>query len=99
MVNRPRFHVTALYLVWRLDDAVHTHAVDRTHIYDLWHAGCRDIIRETFDGSMRMGRSAYEAMGVNAHHAKQMKDAFMDLDREAMFSVPVAPSEVEEKGG
>ena len=33
-------------------------AVDRNHVYDLWAAGCRDIIRETYDSSTRMGRSA-----------------------------------------
>ena len=33
-------------------------AIDRWHVYDLWSAGCRDIIRETYDSSIRMGRSA-----------------------------------------
>ncbi|MCH1932399.1 NAD-binding protein, partial [Shewanella sp. A25] len=34
-------------------------AVDRHHVYDLYAYGCRDIIRETFDSSLRMGRSAF----------------------------------------
>ena len=38
-------------------------AVDRMHVYDLWAFGCRDIIRETYDSSVRMGRSAFEALG------------------------------------
>ena len=44
-------------------------AVDRNHVYDLWHAGCRDIIRETYDSSLRMGRSAFEALGANTAQA------------------------------
>ncbi len=62
-------------------------AVDRPHVYDLWWAGCRDIIRETFDSSVRMGRSAFEALGIKKHHAEKMRDAFVETDREAMVSV------------
>jgi CPA2 family monovalent cation:H+ antiporter-2 len=35
-------------------------AVDRDHVYDLWAYGCRNIIRETYDSSLRIGRSALE---------------------------------------
>ncbi|MEM6412139.1 MAG: cation:proton antiporter, partial [Pseudomonadota bacterium] len=28
-------------------------AVDRDHVYELWARGCRDIIRETYDSSLR----------------------------------------------
>ena len=38
-------------------------AKDRDHVYHLWAMGCRDIVRETYDASLRMGRSAYEALG------------------------------------
>ncbi len=62
-------------------------AVDRTHVYDLWAAGCRDIIRETFDSSLRMGRSAFEALGATREQADKMKDAFADLDSRAMLAV------------
>jgi CPA2 family monovalent cation:H+ antiporter-2 len=31
-------------------------AIDRDHVYHLYAAGCRDIIRETYDSSLRMGR-------------------------------------------
>ncbi len=64
-----------------------TRAVDRDHVYSLWAAGSRDIIRETFDSATRMGRSAFEAMGVNKHHAEQMLEAFKETDREAMVTV------------
>ena len=35
-------------------------AVDRHQVYELYAAGCRDIIRDTFDSAVRAGRSAYE---------------------------------------
>ncbi|MEO9459959.1 MAG: cation:proton antiporter [Lentilitoribacter sp.] len=62
-------------------------AVDRNHVYDLWHAGCRDIVRETFDGSIRMGASALEAMGVDREHSIQMGEAFRRMDRKSMLEV------------
>ena len=62
-------------------------AVDRPHVYDLWAAGCRDIVRETFDSATRMGRSAFEALGIPRDHAEQMRDVFVEADQEAMRSV------------
>ncbi len=56
-------------------------AVDRNHVYDLFAAGCRDIIRETFDSGVRMGRSAYEALGIHPFEAEQLARAFVDDDR------------------
>jgi CPA2 family monovalent cation:H+ antiporter-2 len=38
-------------------------ATDRDHVYDLYAYGCRNIIRETYDSSLRMGRSALEVLG------------------------------------
>ncbi|RED12984.1 cation:proton antiporter domain-containing protein [Pontivivens insulae] len=72
--NHPHVHVMA-------------RAVNRHHVYELWAAGCRDIIRETYDSSVRMGRSAFEALGIDPHHAQQMADAFTEHDREVMISV------------
>ncbi|MCL4674137.1 MAG: cation:proton antiporter, partial [Sphingomonadaceae bacterium] len=51
LANFPNLHVTA-------------RAIDRNHVFELWSYGCRDIIRETYDSSIRMGRSAYEALGI-----------------------------------
>ncbi|WP_224815775.1 cation:proton antiporter [Hasllibacter sp. MH4015] len=62
-------------------------AVDRDHVYDLWYKGCRDIIRETYDSSLRIGRSAFEAMGDDRETAEQMIEAFNDHDREAMLNI------------
>jgi CPA2 family monovalent cation:H+ antiporter-2 len=62
-------------------------AVDRNHVYDLWHAGCRDIIRDTYDSSLRIGRSAIEALGYSSDQAQRMTKAFTDIDRQFMLSV------------
>ena len=72
--NYPNVHVIA-------------RAVDRNHVYDLFAAGCRDIIRETFDSSVRMGRSAYEALGIHPFEAEKMTQSFVIDDRSAMIAV------------
>jgi CPA2 family monovalent cation:H+ antiporter-2 len=60
-------------------------AVDRNHVYDLWYAGCRDIIRETYDSSLRMGRSAVEALGYSREQAERVMMAFQEVDRKGML--------------
>ncbi len=62
-------------------------AADRQHVYDLWHVGCRDIIRETYDSSLRMGRSAFEALGPSKDQAERMTEAFNALDRRSMIEL------------
>ncbi|MFN2100667.1 cation:proton antiporter [Altererythrobacter sp. MF3-039] len=70
----PDLHVTA-------------RAVDRNHVYELWAYGCRDIIRETYDSTLRMGRSSYEALGMDRQQAQAAADAFEEMDRRAMREV------------
>ena len=62
-----------------------TRAVDRNHVYDLWAVGCRDIVRETYDSSIRMGRSAFQALGIEPERAALMADQFDRRDRQAMI--------------
>ncbi len=62
-------------------------AIDRDHVYDLWQAGCRDIIRETYDSTLRMGRSSLIALGLDKVTAERMVDAFNETDRRAMLAV------------
>jgi CPA2 family monovalent cation:H+ antiporter-2 len=62
-------------------------AVDRNHVYDLWSAGCRDIVRDTYDSSLRMGRSAVEALGYSRDQAARVVDAFSEMDRTSMLTV------------
>ena len=62
-------------------------AIDRDHVYKLWALGCRDIIRETYDSSLRMGRSSLEALGHDRQAAQAMVSAFEEMDRTSMREV------------
>jgi len=62
-------------------------AFDNNHVYDLWACGCRDIIRETFDSSLRMGRSAFKALGISHEKAGEMIDVFHQHDKVSMVEV------------
>ena len=69
--NHPHVHIVA-------------RARDRNHVYDLYAAGCRDIIRDTFDSALRSGRSALEALGVHPFDAELKTRDFQDRDRRAI---------------
>ncbi|MDH3728468.1 MAG: NAD-binding protein, partial [Myxococcales bacterium] len=56
-------------------------AVERHHVYELWAAGCRDIIREHFDSSVRAGRSALEALGHHPYDAERLARGYVENDR------------------
>lgn len=62
-------------------------AKDRDHVYHLWAMGCRDIVRETYDSALRMGRSVYEALGHDRQAATAMVEAFEEMDRTSMREV------------
>lgn len=72
-------HYPHVYIVVR--------AIDRHHVYELWSAGARDIIRETFDSSLRAGRSALEALGVHPYDAERQVRGFVLNDREQMLEL------------
>ena len=59
-------------------------AFDRHHVYELWAAGARDIIRETFDSAVRAGRSALEALGVHPYDAERQTRGFVLNDQQRM---------------
>lgn len=61
---RPDLHVVA-------------RAYDRPHVYDLYKAGCDDIIRETFDSAVRSGRCALEALGLHPYEAEKIIRTFV----------------------
>ncbi len=69
--NHPDVHITA-------------RAMNRDHVYHLYAAGCRDIIRETYDSSIRMGRSAIEALGFSFEDADHMAKSFEKMDRDSI---------------
>ena len=58
---------------------------DRHHVYELYGAGCRDIIRETFDSSVRAGRSALVALGIDDDQAQRIATGFVADDSTAMI--------------
>ena len=62
-------------------------ARNRHHVYELWRVGCRDIIRETYDSALRIGRSALEGMGIPREKSEPMIAAFNDMDRRSMLEV------------
>ena len=72
--NYPKVHVIA-------------RARDRNHVYELYAAGCRDIIRESFDSSVRAGRSALEALGHHPFQAERSARDFIDRDRHAIVQL------------
>ena len=59
-------------------------AVDRHHVYELWAAGCRDIIREQFDSSVRAARSALQALGHHPYDAERQTRGYVENDKIAM---------------
>lgn len=69
--NHPDVHIVA-------------RAIDRTHVYELYSAGCRDIIRETFDSAVRTGRSALEALGLDKETAEHRISIFVENDKTAL---------------
>ncbi|WBU59495.1 cation:proton antiporter domain-containing protein [Paracoccus albus] len=56
-------------------------AFDRMHVYELYQAGAHDIIRETFDSSLRAARSVLEALGLTRPEAEQITDGFAAADQ------------------
>ena len=59
-------------------------ARDRVHVYELYQAGANDIVRETFDSSVRAGRYVLENMGFTAYEAARMSQTYFKVDRAAM---------------
>ncbi|MEM7281678.1 MAG: cation:proton antiporter [Pseudomonadota bacterium] len=62
-------------------------AVDVMHVYELWSAGCRDIIRETYDSALRTGRSALEALGFDRSESERRIKVFEEMDRQRMLEL------------
>ena len=71
-------------------------AIDRWHVYDLWAAGCRDIIRETYDSSIRAARSVFEAIGHPREEARKLMGIFEEFDRRIMLETAQAFLESED---
>jgi len=59
-------------------------ARDRVHVYELFQAGANDIVRETFDSSIRAGRYVLENMGFTEYEAAALSRTYYKVDRAAM---------------
>jgi len=79
LVRYVKKHYPHVYIVVR--------AHDRHHVYELWNAGARDIIRETFDSALRAGRSALEALGIHPYDAERQVRGYVLNDREQMYEL------------
>ncbi|MEM6514376.1 MAG: cation:proton antiporter [Pseudomonadota bacterium] len=64
-------------------------AIERHHVFELWEAGARDIIRENFDSAVRTGRSALEALGMHPFEAERHTRVFVRNDKAAMVDTAV----------
>ena len=56
-------------------------AYDRNHVFQLYRAGARDIVREMFDSSLRAGRYVLENIGLSEYEAAQAEQTFYHHDR------------------
>jgi len=74
-----------------IENYPHVHVIarawDRNHTFELYSVGCRDIIRETYDGAIRAGRSALEAIGNSHEEAEKLAAVFEALDRRSMVEI------------
>lgn len=59
-------------------------ARDRVAVYQLYSAGANDIIRETFDSSLRAARYVLENSGLSKLEAGELERVFFRLDRAAL---------------
>ncbi|MGB8815325.1 MAG: cation:proton antiporter, partial [Paracoccaceae bacterium] len=68
----------------RPDIHIVARARDRVNVYELYKAGANDIVRETFDSSIRAGRYVLENMGFTEYEAAKLSQTFFKVDRAAM---------------
>ena len=74
----------------RPDIHIIARARDRVHVYELYQAGANDIVRETFDSSVRAGRYVLENIGFTEYEAAQLSQTFWRIDRAAMRDLAAA---------
>ncbi|HEY5775127.1 MAG TPA: monovalent cation:proton antiporter-2 (CPA2) family protein, partial [Xanthomonadales bacterium] len=62
-------------------------AYDRTHAYELIHAGADFIARETFGSALAMGEEALRLLGQSENRAKRMVEKFDRHDTEGLHKL------------
>ncbi|MCA8867737.1 MAG: monovalent cation:proton antiporter-2 (CPA2) family protein [Rhodobacteraceae bacterium] len=68
----------------RPDIHIIARAYDRAHVYRLYQAGASQIVRETFDSSIRAGKYALMKSGIPAYDVETAASDFYDLDRQLL---------------
>lgn len=68
----------------RPDIHIIARAYDRAHVYRLYQAGASQIVRETFDSSIRAGKYALMKAGIPAYDVETAASDFYDLDRQLL---------------
>ena len=76
--------IVALARQSRPDIHIVARAYDRVHVYELYRAGANDIVRETFDASIRAGRYVLENMGLTDYEDAKHSQTYFRVDRAAM---------------
>ena len=67
----------------RPDLHIITRARDREHVFELYKAGANDIVRETFDSSIRAGRYVIQKLGISEDEAHYRTRGFYRYNRRA----------------
>ncbi len=68
----------------RPDIFIIARAYDRNHVYELYHAGANEIVRESFDSSLRAGKYMLQGMGWTEFDAERAREHFFEADRHAL---------------
>ena len=76
--------LTEMAIAANPDIHVVARAYDRVHVYRLYRAGARLIVREMFDSSLRAGRYVLERMGFSETEAHEAEVAFYRHDRRSL---------------
>lgn len=79
MIHIARMHFPNLKILAR--------AYDRTHAYELIHAGADYICRETFGSALAMGEEALKLLGLSEARAQRMGASFDKHDTEGMHKL------------
>jgi CPA2 family monovalent cation:H+ antiporter-2 len=69
--QRPDLHIVA-------------RAYDRPHVFALYRAGANDIVRETYDSSIRAGRYVLENIGFTDYEAAKLAKTYYKVERAAL---------------
>ncbi len=68
----------------RPDIHIIARAYDRPHVFELYNAGADEIVRETFDSSIRAGRYVLENTGFTEYEAAKLSQTYYKVERAAL---------------